>query len=380
MAGRPAQLSGEVEADVVVLGGGLAGLAAAVAVARPNRKVVVVEGASIGAGSSGADLGHVPTGLGLPYLRAAERFGRERARALWEWHRESHRELVALLEQTGDDCGYRCQGGFLLAHDRAEALDLADSEDALRDDGFPGEFLDHYMLESRFQVRGFSGAYWAADDGELDAMALLRRLAARAEAQGTWIFEACRVEELSVAPGSVVARTARGRVRASFGVIALGAAAGKLLPDLAPRLFSCGARRLAFDLESGASVPSPGRTVAGTLGWRAERDLRAAAFGEPETDSDAGFEALARAVVERMPARPQARGRWSGLIHTGPDGLPLVGECAGSSLFAILGLGTLGHAWAFAAARRAADCLDGRPATASPLSPPDETATGTSAD
>jgi hypothetical protein len=170
--------------------------------------------------------------------------------------------------------------------------------------------------------------------------------------------------------------------------LALGPSVGELRPDLAPLLASFTARRLAFEVERGAAVPSPARTVGGTFGWRVGRDLRAASFADtwtaalPRTasppvpaaaDSGAGFEELARTVGERIPVLSQTRGRWSGLIHTGPAGLPLVAECAGSSLFAILGLGALGHAWAFAAARRAADYVDGRPATASPLGPPDRT-------
>ena len=120
----------------------------------------------------------------MPYTKARAVFGRDEARMIWECHRESHQRLRVLLPDLGDDCGYRGNGGFVLARDRQEALDLADSEDALREDGFAGEFLDHYMLEARFGVRGFSGAYWAADDGEVDAVALLRRMAAHARGAG----------------------------------------------------------------------------------------------------------------------------------------------------------------------------------------------------
>jgi len=116
------------EADVVVLGGGLSGLATALGLLNTTgRRVAVIEAGSVGAGASGTDLGHVATGLGCPYTRAVARYGAASAKTLWEWHRESHDRLRALIEVIGDPCGYERKGGFLLARDRPEAIDLADS-------------------------------------------------------------------------------------------------------------------------------------------------------------------------------------------------------------------------------------------------------------
>ena len=362
--GRPLPLVGEKEADVVVLGAGLAGLATAFELVRSGRRVVVLEASSVATGPSGADLGHVSTGLGMPYTRAMARFGAEAARTIWEWSRESHERLRALLKVLGDDCGYRRTGGFVLAHDRSEGLELADSEDALRDDGFAGEFLDHYMLEARFDVRGFAAAYWAEDDGEVEPVALLAALAAEVVARGAALHEASPALELEADTGGVRVRTARGEVRAAAGVVALGPAAPLLVPTLAPLLRFVEARRLACARVSGAALPSPMRTADGALGWRLGQDLRAAAFGEPGE----GFDSLARWLETHLAAPPRVLGRWAGTLCTSPDGLPLVGPLPGVSLVAVLGLGTLGHSWAFVAARWAAEALaEGTDAAPKPL-------------
>ena len=57
-AQRPA-LSGPVEADVCVVGGGLAGLTAALELARRGRKVCLLEGERIAWGASGRNGGFV---------------------------------------------------------------------------------------------------------------------------------------------------------------------------------------------------------------------------------------------------------------------------------------------------------------------------------
>ena len=164
-----APLEGVVSTDVCILGAGMTGCAAALEVARRGRRAVVLESRTVGAGASGATLGHVATGLGTHYEAAVAALGATGALEVWETHRENHARLRELLAELKAPCGYDARGGFALAVDRDEAHALAEDEDRLHADGFAGEFLDHYMLESRFDVRGFVGAYWSMDDGAIDS-------------------------------------------------------------------------------------------------------------------------------------------------------------------------------------------------------------------
>ena len=350
---RSTPLVGKHEADVVVLGAGLAGLTTALALVAPGRRVAVVEAATVASGDSPADLGHLATGLGTPYTRAVAQYGSTAAQTIWELHRESHERLRSTLDTFRGDCGYQKKGGFLLSRDRAEGLELADSEDALRDDGFAGEFLDHYMLEARFDVRGFTGAYWAADDGEVEPVSLLEGLADEAVGRAVALFEASPVLELEADARGVRTRAASGEVHAPVAVLALGAGASSLVPTLAAVLRPLPARQLVCACPVGPAFPSPVRTVGTGLAWRLDQDFRLAAFGA----SAVGAESLDGALRTHFVAPPQPQGRWAGMLSTSPDGLPLVGPLPGSPLVAVLGLGTLGPSWAFVAARWAAEAV-----------------------
>jgi len=88
-------LAGEVEADLVVVGGGCTGLSAALHAARAGLSVVVLEGGRIGWGASGRNGGQMIPGLRKSALELVAMYGRERARALFDLSLEARVVAVA---------------------------------------------------------------------------------------------------------------------------------------------------------------------------------------------------------------------------------------------------------------------------------------------
>src|ERR1700731_807756 len=78
---RPA-LSGRLEAEVCVVGGGLAGLTAALELARRGRKVCLVEAERIAWGASGRNGGFVSPGYSASYKTIERQVGPDHAKSL----------------------------------------------------------------------------------------------------------------------------------------------------------------------------------------------------------------------------------------------------------------------------------------------------------
>ncbi|MDE2379237.1 FAD-binding oxidoreductase [Bradyrhizobium sp.] len=78
-----ARLSFDLDADICVVGAGLAGLTIALEAARLGASVAVLEGRYIGWNASGHQLGTVMPGFALPLAELIERVGLEDARELW---------------------------------------------------------------------------------------------------------------------------------------------------------------------------------------------------------------------------------------------------------------------------------------------------------
>src|SRR3984957_141640 len=82
------RLSFDLDADICVIGAGLAGLAVALEAARMGASVAVLEGRHVGWNASGHQLGTVMPGYGLPIGELIARIGFEDARELWSLSKE----------------------------------------------------------------------------------------------------------------------------------------------------------------------------------------------------------------------------------------------------------------------------------------------------
>lgn len=119
-----APLSGDAQCDVAVVGGGLAGLSAALELAQRGFSVRVLEGREVGWGASGRNGGQAIHGLACDQSTVEEQLGIDDARRVWAMSVEALDLIRQRIATHGIDCDWR--DGYLgLATTPRKGADLA---------------------------------------------------------------------------------------------------------------------------------------------------------------------------------------------------------------------------------------------------------------
>lgn len=118
-------LSKDLETEVLVVGGGIAGITTAYNLLKSGRKVVLVEDGFIGSGETGRTTAHLTLSLGDRYLDFIDMFGEENARLIAESHQAAIRFIGKTAESEKIDCHFKTVDGYLFLHpsDEEETLD-----------------------------------------------------------------------------------------------------------------------------------------------------------------------------------------------------------------------------------------------------------------
>ncbi|GAB3857661.1 FAD-dependent oxidoreductase [Nocardioides maradonensis] len=107
-------VSAQVDCDVVVVGGGLGGMVAALRLAEHGRDVVLLEAEVCGWGASGRNAGYITPTLGSD-PRILKRFYKDRMRGLYAMANNAVAFTEALIADNAIDCGYRQTGNVAAA-------------------------------------------------------------------------------------------------------------------------------------------------------------------------------------------------------------------------------------------------------------------------
>lgn len=119
------RLQQNIETDVLIIGGGIAGLTTAYCLLKEGRKVVLVEDGYIGSGESGRTSAHLSYALDDRYFEIEKIFGEKKAK----YAADSHISAIQWIENTIGiekiDCNFKRVPGYLFMsyNDKKETLE-----------------------------------------------------------------------------------------------------------------------------------------------------------------------------------------------------------------------------------------------------------------
>ena len=178
-AGEP--LSGAVEADVCIVGAGLAGLFLAKELTERYRSALIIEALRIGAGASVRHGGFCSPGWACRGPQIEERVGLVKAKALFDLSREGY-QMVKDVLTTAD---VLCTSGILhpSTYSNADGL-LRMLERMDKDFGYQLEFLETDTVKDLLDTPKYYQAWRDPKGFHFDALALCLLLGEALQKQG----------------------------------------------------------------------------------------------------------------------------------------------------------------------------------------------------
>jgi glycine oxidase len=219
--------------DLIIVGGGIIGLAAAFRACAAGLRVTVLDSATVGSGAT-----HVAAGMLSPALEAEDAdpdllaFARRSVAAYPAF-------VTAVEAAAGMSCGLRREGGLWLALDRDDQILLERTHEIQKSRGLATELLtpdEVKAIEPDASARAIGGLI-ARDEMQVDPRQMARALTAAIRASGGAIIEhAAGVRIVRTRDRAAGVAWAGGALDAGAILIAAGCNTNDVLPEGCARL------------------------------------------------------------------------------------------------------------------------------------------------
>ncbi|MEU0787357.1 FAD-dependent oxidoreductase [Streptomyces sp. NPDC006173] len=184
-------LTAPAEADVIVVGAGIAGLSTAWELSRVGLRVIVLEAARIAAGVTGHTTGKITALHTSIYGQLRSQHGEEAARLYATSQSTALGRIMQAAEELGTDCELERRPAYTYCEDPNGVQALKKEAEAARQAGLSATFVTETDLP--YPV---GGAVRVEDQAQFHPLKYLRALADDLTARGSEIYENTRVTDL----------------------------------------------------------------------------------------------------------------------------------------------------------------------------------------
>jgi gamma-glutamylputrescine oxidase len=335
-------LDQDIEADVVIVGGGISGVSAALHLAEQGYKPVLLEAQDIGWGASGRNGGQALPGFGASMHKLANLVGPGEARKLWDMSVEAVDLLHARIQRHGIPCDPHI--GYLHAALKPRQVrELKEEQEELAKLGAPvGRLLEGAELRSRLNSPRYIAALEDKLAGHVHPLNYTLGLACAAQQAGARIYVRSPVTRVEHGQ-EVTLHVGAHKIRAKFLIVAGGAYLNGLEQQLEGYVMPVGTYVMATEPRADVRTLIPGNEAVADLNFVLDYFRRSAddrmLFGGRVSYSKLPPPNLGAAMLKRAVAVfPQLKDAkvefaWGGFVDITRNRAPHFGKLAPNIVF-----------------------------------------------
>ena len=175
--------------DVAVIGGGVAGLAAAQAFSKRGKKIALFEQYYCGSGASGKSSGFVTPNAELSFTDFSKRYDTKTARTIWDFIITGVNDIRDNIQQQRISCDYMPQDTLVVANSPKDLHTLETEYRNLTASGYKAAFYTDAQVQSYIGSTHYYGGVRYEDTFSMNGYAYCQGLKTQLATVGVSIFE-----------------------------------------------------------------------------------------------------------------------------------------------------------------------------------------------
>jgi len=215
---------GELKADIVVVGGGMAGLSCAQAFYEAGRQVTIIEKDFCGAGASGKTSGFITPDSEIELGSLLDTYGPEKAKRIWEFVISGVNSIRKNIERYHIECDYQKQDSLFIANSASGFKHVKKEHGARVQLGYASTLFDNNIIKGVIGSENYMGGVRYSDTFGINSFLYCQAMKNVLCKNGVVIYEQSTVERIA---GHEV-HTADGCITADHIIVC----ADRFIPDL----------------------------------------------------------------------------------------------------------------------------------------------------
>lgn len=221
---KPRILRNSLSADVVIVGGGMAGISAAQFFSGKGMKVVLLERYFCGSGATGKSSGFITPNAELGLSHYVREYGPEKAKNIWAFVESGVSKIRNNVEQYGIECNYIKEDTFIAANSVGGLKEVRNEFAAYQQLDFESSLYDKAGIRQLVAAQQLEGGMLFGNTFAINGFEYVQAVKQLLMQQGVQIYEETPV--IKVNPQSV--QTLEGIVKAQYVVVCTD----RFLPEL----------------------------------------------------------------------------------------------------------------------------------------------------